>query len=71
MNVEIFKNFLYSVANNCYVCKHCGRLVLPSVKIENDGEVCVESTEYEIRGGVGNKETINHVCEECYNRYFR
>lgn len=71
MNVEIFKNLLYSVADNCYVCKNCGKLILPNIGIENNEEVNVESTQYEIRGGIGNKEIINPVCEECYNRYFR
>lgn len=47
-----------------FVCSVCGEIVFPKV-IESDGNVSIETTRAELRGGIGNRLLRGDVCEKC------
>ena len=59
-----FDIVLLAFKSETFVCSVCGEIVFPKV-IESDGNVSIETTRAELRGGIGNRLLRGDVCEKC------
>lgn len=59
-----FDIVLLAFKSETFVCSVCGEIVFPKV-IESDGNVFIETTRAELRGGIGNRLLRGDVCEKC------
>ena len=63
-----FDIVLLAFKSETFVCSVCGEIVFPKV-IESDGNVSIETTRAELRGGIGNRLLRGDVCEKCAEYY--